>query len=503
MASRRSIEAETQETVRRFVRERLEDALIVSVSNREPYVHYMAGDEIRWRQSIGGLTVALDPVMQAVEGIWVAHGSGDADADACDRKGQVAVPPDDPRYTLQRVWLSKEEEEGYYNGFSNQALWPLCHNAFTRPVFLQSHWDAYRAVNKKFADRVAQVIGDREALVFVQDYHFALLPRMIQKKCPKATCIQFWHIPWPSPEMFGICPWKKEILEGVLGNSLIGFHLQNYCNNFLDTIDRELEARRDLEDSAIVHKRNVTQVRAFPISVDFGAIARLADSDGCQEQMESLRKELRLKDTFVMAGIDRMDYTKGFPDRLRALDRFLEKYPEFVGKMVLVQVAAPSRQRIPQYKALAWEVERLTEEINWRHGTASWQPILTINRSLSHVEVLALFRLSDACIVSSLQDGMNLVAKEFVAARTDEKGVLLLSRFAGAAYELGDALPINPYALDDFADKMRAAITMSPTENRRRMKRLRWSVSQNNIYSWILNILEPLSAMKAMGRGMG
>ena len=503
MATRRTMEPENQETVRRFVEDHLGDALIVSVSNREPYVHYMDGDEIRWRQSISGLTVALDPVMQTVGGVWVAHGSGDADAEVSDRKGQVAVPPDDPRYTLQRVWLSKEEEEGYYYGFSNQALWPLCHNAFTRPVFLQEHWDAYRAVNRKFAERVAQVIGDREALVFVQDYHLALLPRLIRKKCPQATCIQFWHIPWPSPEIFGICPWKKELLAGVLGNSLIGFQLQSYCNNFLDTVDRVLEARRDVEHNAIAYKDNATQVRAFPISVDFDAISRLADSDRCRQQMDSLRRELRLKDTFIMAGIDRMDYTKGFPDRLHALDRFLEKYPDFVGKLVLIQVAAPSRQRIENYKTLAWEVERLTEEINWRHGTPSWQPVVTINRSLTPLAVIALFRLADACVVSSLQDGMNLVAKEFVAARTDEKGILLLSRFAGAANDLPEALMINPYALDDFADQLHAAINMSPSENRRRMKRLRWSVRQNNIYSWILNILEPLTAMKAMGRGLG
>ncbi len=482
-----------REALQSFVRERLEDSLLVVVSNREPYFHFVENGEIHWKQTVGGLSTALDPAMRAVGGYWVAHGSGEADAEVADEGGQIRVPPDDPRYTLQRIYLSKEESEGYYYGFANQALWPLCHNAFTRPLFLQSHWETYRAVNDRFAESVAKIVGERKAVVFVQDYHFALLPRMIKTMCPQAICAQFWHIPWPPPEFFAICPWTKELLDGMLGNDLLGFHVQDFCNNFLETVEHELQIRHDPERAAVVNNGHSTRVAPFPISVDFEAISGRAQSDPCLRRMESLRSELGLTDKVMLFAIDRLDYTKGIPDRLRAVDLLLERHPEYIGKLVFVQAGSPSRQQIPNYKALIQEVETLTRGINRRYRSDDWSPVVTFDRDLPFDTVVALYQLADVCIVSSLQDGMNLVAKEFVSARVDEKGVLALSRFAGAAEETPDALPINPFATEDFAEQIHAAIRMTDDEQVLRMRRMRQQVRENNIYTWTMNILRQLA----------
>ena len=492
---RTTLQHANQEKLQSFVRGKLGDSLLVAVSNREPYFHFVENDEIRWKLSVGGLSTALDPAMQAVGGYWVAHGSGEADAEVTDENDQVRVPPDDPRYTLQRIYLSEEESEGYYYGFANQALWPLCHNAFTRPLFLQSHWETYRAVNERFAESVAKIVGERKAVVFVQDYHFALLPRMVKARCSQAVCAQFWHIPWPPPELFGICPWRKELLDGMLGNDLLGFHIQDYCDNFLETVERELEIRHDPDRGAVVRKGQSTRVAPFPISVDFEAISGRAQSDPCLGHMESLKRELGLADKVMLFGIDRLDYTKGIPHRLRAVDLLLERYPEHLGKLVFVQAGSPSRQQIPEYKALIQEVETLTSDINRRYRTDDWSPVVTFDRDLPFDTVLAFYRLADVCIVSPLQDGMNLVAKEFVSARVDEKGVLALSRFAGAAAEMPDALPINPYAIEDFAEQVHAAIRMTDDEQGLRMMRMREQVRENNIYTWTMSILGQLSEL--------
>ena len=493
------IQPSSREIVRDFVGHHFQDCPMLIVSNREPYAHTMRGDKIECKESVGGLTAALDPIMQAVGGTWVAHGSGDADSKVTNRRGQVAVPPSDPTYTLQRVWLTRQEEDDYYSGFSNQALWPLCHNSFTRPTFREAHWRAYRRVNKKFADKIVRIVGQDEAIIFTQDYHFALLPRMVRRRCPRAICVHFWHIPWPHAEVFSICPWRKEILAGLLGNQLVGFHLQNYCNNFLDSVDREIEARRDRDKGGVVYNENLTQVQAFPISVDFETVSAFSETKACDNRVEQLRREMGLEDQAVLLGIDRMDYTKGFPDRLRGWQRCLERHPDLIGKAVLVQIAAPSRQRISAYQELASEVETLTEEINQKFGTEHWKPVVNVAEHLPREDILALFKMADVCIVSSLQDGMNLVAKEFISARSDDQGVLLLSRFAGAASELTDSVLINPYAEDEFADTINKAVHMSSREQRRRMRRLRWVVRQNNIYAWTMSILEPLRHVRELG----
>jgi alpha,alpha-trehalose-phosphate synthase [UDP-forming] len=473
----------TKERLEDVVRTRLAGARLVVVANREPFIHVYDGSEIRCMRPASGVTTALDPVMRATGGIWVGHGSGDADRAASDEQGRVAVPPEDPSYTLRRVWLSREEEEGYYYGFSNSALWPLCHAAYTRPRFEVEHWDAYRLVNRKFAQAVLEEVESEPAIVFVQDYHFALLPRLLRQARPDLIVVQFWHIPWPNPETFRVCPWKEEILSGLLGNDLLAFHTQYHCNNFLESVDRYLEARVCFERFAVTRRGHTTEIRPQPISVDPDEITALAPADWEYEERR-MRNKLRVGNLPLLIGVDRIDYIKGIPERLRAVDRLLNKYPEWRRNFCFIQVGAPSRTHINEYQALSEEVRRLVEEINWRHGDDSWDPIIYLHEHHGPDKLAVLYRAAQACVITSLHDGMNLVAKEFVAARTDEQGVLVLSEFAGAACELSDALIVNPYALDQLAEAYQTALTMPLGEQQRRMRRMRRQVADNNIYRW-------------------
>jgi len=478
----------TKERLEGLVKERLANARLISVANREPYIHVFDGDEIRMMMPASGLTTALDPVMRACGGVWVAHGSGDADRAAADERGRVAVPPDSPKYTLRRVWLSKEEEDGYYYGFSNEALWPLCHIAYTRPVFETSDWEQYRKVNQKFADAVLEEAGSDPALVFVQDYHFALLPRILKTARPDLVVAQFWHIPWPNREAFRVCPWQHEILDGLLGNDLLAFHLQHHCNNFLDTVDRAIEARVDYEHFSATRGGSTTLVRPAPISVDPQMVAAALPEDIKREERR-IRNRLRLREESIVVGVDRVDYTKGLPERFRAVDRLLSLHPEMKGKFTLVQIGAPSRMHISTYRRLNDELDALADDINWRHGDGSWRPILFLHRHHAPQEIYALNRIAAACVVSSLHDGMNLVAKEFVASRTDCRGVLVLSKFTGASRELTDALHFNPFAVDEFAETLYRALIMPPEEQETRMRRMRQQVEENNVYRWAGTLL--------------
>ncbi len=489
----------TKERLQELARTRLADARLIVVANREPYIHSYDGDEIRCKQPAGGLTTALDPVMQACGGSWVAHGSGDADADVADARGRVMVPPGNPSYTLRRVWLTKEEEQGYYYGFANEALWPLCHAAFTRPRFVPAEWEQYQLVNQKFAEAVVDEIGDQQGVVFVQDYHFALLPRLLKNLRPDLVVLQFWHIPWPHPEVFRICPWYEEILNGLLGNDLLSFHTQNQCNNFLDSVDRYIEARLDRENFSVTQGGKTTFLRPHPISIDPDLVASHDTPEGKKLEL-AIRRRFRLQDRPLLIGVDRIDYTKGIPERFRALDRLLTLHPELKRTFTMVQVGAPSRTHIPTYRRLNEDLNNLVEQINWRHGDPSWRPIVMITEHYDHEHVAALFRQAQACVVSSLHDGMNLVAKEFVAARTDERGVLILSKFAGAAQEMADALLINPYSVDEFAEAMRLALTMPVEEQQRRMQRLRAQVADNNIYRWAGMLLSDAGTLVEVNR---
>lgn len=438
------------------------------------------------------MATALDPIMRACGDTWIAHGSGDADRHMVDAHDHIRVPPDSPAYTLRRVWLTKEQEERYYYGLSNEALWPLCHIAFTQPVFNPEDWQAYREVNELFAKAVLEEAGDRPTFVFVQDYHFALLPRILKNANPQLIVAHFWHIPWPNREVFRTFPWKEEILDGLLGNDLLGFHIRYHCQNFLDTVDRALEAKVDQERAEITRGGKVTVVRPFPISIDFDLHEATAQSRQVNAFLDGWRIKLDLNDQLVGIGIDRIDYTKGIPNRLRALDRFLERNPAFRKRLVFVQIGVPSRAHVPQYRLLDDEIDRLVEEINWKWSENTWRPIIYFKEHFGQPELMALHRLANFCIVSSLHDGLNLVAKEFVASRFDGDGVLILSQFTGAAREMTDALLVNPFAIDEMSEAIRKALEMPEADRRKRMKKLREAVGNNNIYRWAGKVMSAL-----------
>jgi trehalose 6-phosphate synthase len=487
----------TRETLRQVVERVLGRRHFILVSNREPYVHRFEGEEIVCERPISGMVTALEPVMRVCGGSWVAHGSGNADRDTVDEHDRILVPPGSADYVLRRTWLSKHDEDDYYHGFANQALWPLCHIAYERPVFETQDWEAYIRVNQQFADVVLDEARGQDAIVLIQDYHFALLPGLLRQANPHLTMAQFWHIPWPHPEAFHICPWGTEIIEGLLGNDLLGFHIRGHCQNFLDTVNATTEARVDLEASAITRAGRVTYVRPFPISLDIDAVSDRAMSEDITARVARLRHQLGLANQRVLLGVDRIDYTKGIPERLRAFDRLLDMHPEYLGKVRFVQIGAPSRTRIPRYQELAQEIRSLVEEINWKHALGRWFPI--IYRAIPHDadEVLVFYRLADVCIASSLHDGMNLVAKEYAAARADGDGVLVLSRFTGAARELEHSLRINPYAADGTAAVLHQALSMTEPERRTRMAAMRETIARNNIYRWAGKIVSQLGSIAA------
>jgi len=478
----------TEERLKQFVNLRLGGPLFV-VSNREPVSHVWRNGQIQAHTPASGLVTAMEPVLRACGGVWIAHGSGEADPQASDERGRLRLPPDNPRYTLRRVWLTKEEEQGYYYGFANEGLWPLCHIVHTRPLFRPEDWGYYRDVNRKFAAAVLDEMEGTEApLVLIQDYHFALLAALIKEERPDARVAIFWHIPWPNLEAFGICPWQQEILRGMLGADLIGFHTQYHCNNFLETVERVVEARIDWEHFSVIRGPRMTYVKPFPISV-----APEMVEEPPAASREDLLRELGISAEFLGVGVERIDYTKGLPERFRAIERFFERHPEYRELLVFVQLAAPSRTHIKRYQDLQLEVEETVKEINGKLQSKTWRPILFLNRHFDHREIWPYYRHADFCMVTSLHDGMNLVAKEFVSVREDDNGVLILSRFTGAARELTDALLVNPYDIDQMAEAIRTALEMPRAERRARMARMRQVVQEHNIYRWAGLLLAELS----------
>ncbi len=487
--------------LRRLLEDELPGADVIVVSNREPYIHNRAPDgSVSLQMPASGLVSALEPITRACGGTWIAHGSGSADADVVDGQDRIAVPPDDPSYALRRIWLSDAEQDGYYYGLANEGLWPLCHLAYVRPEFRQEDWAQYVAVNQKFADAVVEEARSEAPVVLVQDYHFALLPRMIRERLPNATIITFWHIPWPNPEVFGICPWRDEILDGLLGSTVMAFHTPAHCHNFIDCVDRYLESRIDREQSTITRGGVATCIRPYPISIEWPPRA-LRDQPTIAECRRIVRERLGLPGDMVMAvGVERFDFTKGIVERFRAVENLLERHPQWVGRFVFVQVAAPTRTKLAAYQQLETETRALVDAINARFGTADWKPIHLLARHHEPDEVFTLFRAADACVVSSLHDGMNLVAKEFIAARDDEEGVLILSSFAGAAAELIDAVAINPYDTAGTADGIDFALRMPKSEQRHRMSLMRSLVAQNNVYRWAGRMLLDAAKLRRHSR---
>jgi len=474
---------------------------IVILANREPYIHQYAADgRVEVQHPASGLVTALEPVMRACSGVWVAHGSGSADRETVDRNNHVRVPPGEESYLIRRVWLSEEEQQGYYYGFSNEGLWPLCHVAHTRPVFRADDWRQYRAVNQKFADAVCGEVDSRDPIILVQDYHFALAPAMIRAQLPAATVIMFWHIPWPNAERMGICPWRNELLEGLLGSSILGFHTQLHCNNFIDSVDRYLETRIDREHNAVVMQGQHTLIRPYPIALEW-PVRWVEAAPSCEECRAQIWRELGLKPNALLGvGVDRLDYTKGVEERLLAVELLLERYPEFRGRFSFAQLAAPSRVKIGRYRELNEMVEGLSGRINRRFGREDYRPIILLRSHHEPPEVFRYFRAADLCYVSSLHDGMNLVAKEFVAARSDFKGVLVLSEFTGAARELTEALIVNPYDLEGSSDALAAALNMPAEEQADRMRSMRSLLVQLNVYRWAGKMLSDAAHLRRQER---
>jgi trehalose 6-phosphate synthase len=488
----------TANRLRANIHKRLEDRSLFVVSNREPYEHVYGDNGIEVRVPASGLVTALEPILCACDGTWIAHGSANADREMVDEKDRVRVPPDQRYYTLRRVWLTKEDEDGYYLGFANEGIWPLCHVAHTRPIFRAADWECYKRVNQKFARAVLdEIAGTDRPFVLIQDYHFALLPSMIKAERPDARVTIFWHIPWPNAEAFRICPWERELLEGLLGADLVSFHIQAHCNNFLETVDQSLQSRIEWDRFTVNRNDRLTLVRPHPISVALPeSLGDASDKLTPEQNRSDLLHRLGTDVLFLGVGVDRIDYTKGLLERFRAIECFLDKYPNYREQFTFVQFGAPSRTSIKRYQDFLLEVQAEANRINQRLQTETWQPILLLSRHHSHSEIEPFYKAADFCLVTSLHDGMNLVAKEFVAAREDQDGVLILSQFTGASHELKDALLINPYDTTQTAEMIRRALEMPLGERHARMQRMRKVVRERNVYRWAAELISELSEIR-------
>ncbi|MEW5854005.1 MAG: trehalose-6-phosphate synthase [Myxococcota bacterium] len=482
----------SQKRMEALVRERFAGRRLVVVSNREPVVHQRgANGKLKVQQPAGGLTTAMLPIVQACRGVWIAHGSGNADFDVTDARDGLEWPPENPSFRLRRVRLPPDVEAGYYNGLANEGIWPLCHLAYTAPLFRHSDWVMYREANRIFSEAVLEEIGDEPAVVFSHDYHLGLLQRMLRNRRPDLLMAQFWHIPWPNREVMGVMPWMAELLHGMLGNDLMGFHVQQHCNNFLDTVDRGIESLVDYENHRAIRGRKSTYVRPFPISIDVHAYQQTA----AEKPFEKVFPELaaRTHGQVMLLGVDRLDYTKGIPHRLRAFESLLEQYPEWRGKATFVQIGAPSRTTIPRYAALADEVQALVRQINSRFGGQErWTAVHYLPEHHDREMLAALYRRADVCMVTSLHDGMNLVAKEYIAAHAGTPGTLVLSKFTGAARELLEACLVNPYDIEATAALIVETLRMSPQQRADAMRRLYERVCAHDVYDWATDVLTGL-----------
>ncbi len=488
----------TGERLRQFVKDTLKDREIIVVSDSEPYVHTKQGGTIKYYVPASGLVTAIEPVMQSTGGTWIAQATGDADKLVVDKNDEIQVPPENPKYTLKRVWLTKEEEEGYYKGFAKEGLWPLLHMTHTRPIFRKENWTEYKKVNGKFAQVIlSKIKGLNSPVILVQDFHFSLLPRMIKNSRPDALVGMFWHIPWINAETFSICPWKKEILDGMLGADLIGFQTQLHCNNFIESVGKELECLIDFEQNTISRNQHTSVIKPFPISVAFSNSSEQKSSTE-EERLEKKKilNDLGVKTKYIGVGVDRLDYTKGVLERIKAIEIFLTKYPSYQGEFTFIQISAPAKSKIKKYQEFAEQVENEIERVNNSFKKGGWKPIIFLKKNQTHEEISRYYKLANFCLVTSLHDGMNLVSKEFIAAKSDQRGVLILSQFAGSARELKEALIINPYNGEETAETIHAALTMSPNEQVKRMKKLRGRVRANNIYRWMADYIKTITSFE-------
>jgi trehalose 6-phosphate synthase len=470
---------------------------LIVVSNREPYLHnYDNSGGITCTPATGGVAVALDALMRERGGVWIASGDGTADRALVDANDKLRVPPDNPTYELRRLWIEREQYAAYYGGFDNEGLWPLCHQVDVRPKFRSEDWAAYQAVNGLFAAAIDAELPTIDTPVFIQDYHLALVAGPLRERRPLVRSALFWHIPWPYPDRLRICPWRREILSGLLANDLLAFQLERDRRNFILAVRDELKLDVELEGERVRWGDRVTTVTAVPIGVDYDRMQSVGGDQAIAREQERLREAFGLQAPILGLGVDRLDYTKGIPERLEALDRVLTRRPDLRGQLTFVQIGVPSRSNLESYSAIEWEIDQKVADLNRRHGVPGLSPPVYYHKgSLELPSLVALYRLAHFCIVSSLHDGMNLVAKEFVAAREDEDGVLVLSDLAGAAQELSEALIINPYDIDAFADALIRALDMPREERRARMRGMRRIVAGRNVFSWASDILEGLESL--------
>jgi len=472
-----------------FVSNRLPSEQLITVSYRQPYAHRKTDKGITWSMPASGLVTAIEPIMKACRGTWVAVATSEADRAVADAEGAIMVPPGDPSYRLKRLWLSDVEEAGFYAGFANEGIWPLCNMAYVKPRFRASDWKMYQAVNRTFAAAIVSEAKTDSPIVFIQDYHFGLLPKLVREKLPNALIICFWHIPWPNSETFGILPWRSAFLDGMLAADIVGFHTQFLCNNFLDSVDTHIEALIDREHNTVHHGNDFCMVRPYPISIAWPNFETLGVPD-----IASCRKEFVAQlgidpQAKIILGVERLDYIKGIPERLRAFSAFLERHPHWRGKIHFVQIASPSRSIIHAYADVEQEIEEIVANVNRKFGTKTWKPIHLLKKNYGQPDIYKFYRAADVCVISSLHEGMNLVAKEFVAARDDNHGVLILSQFAGSSRELVDALIVNPYDEESLSQSLLHALSMNDDEQKARMESMREHVRSHNIFAWAAEIL--------------
>jgi len=462
---------------------------LIVVSNRVPYNVKKVKGKIQYKKSVGGLVTALDPILCHRGGQWI--GWNGYSGYSRDLKGKFVVGKDCDLegYSLKLINLSAKELKNFYHGFANRALWPLFHGFISQSYFDNNNFFFYRKINNRFANRILEEASGNE-IIWIHDYQLCITPASLRERSRKKLKIIFFlHIPFPNYETFRVLPWDKEILEGLLGNDLIGFQTSRDAHNFLECCKNILDLQVDFKDKKISYDGRVIDVGGFPISIDFDHFNDLA------KNRETVKYRKNIKDlggdAKVIISVERLDYTKGIKERLKAVDRFFTKYPEYLKKVVFLQIAVPSRTKIREYIELKKEIDEMVGNINGKYSDGLWSPIQYLFKALPQQELAALYKYSDICMVNSLRDGMNLIGKEFASCNISEEGVLILSELAGAAEELGDySLMVNPYDTEEVADTLRKAINMHGHTRKKMMQGLRGQISENNIYKWADNFLE-------------
>jgi alpha,alpha-trehalose-phosphate synthase [UDP-forming] len=469
-----------------LVDQRLLPERFLIVSNRLPYGLEVDGDRVDFKQGVGGLVTALDPILRHTGGLWIGWGGTH---EPLPEKVEVHSGGTRGPYSLKPLSLTRDEVERYYLGYSNKALWPLFHYFQEFCEFDTGHWATYEAINRRFADAIVEDYRNGD-LIWIHDYHLMLVPGMIRRRIPQAKIAFFLHIPFPSNEIFVVEPRAEELLNGLLGADLIGFHIDTYLYNFMDCVSKLSDHRYSRSEMRVIVDGRSVRLGSFPISIDFEHFVQMASREEIDRQISEVRNAYRAD--FIALGVDRLDYSKGIPERLRAIELMLDRHEDIQGKFTFVQLSAPSRTKVEAYRKMREETERMVGHVNGRFGGKGCIPIDYRYQSYSQPDLVTYYRASDLALITPLRDGMNLVAKEYVAAQVANEGMLVLSRFAGAYQELKDAVIVNPYDPETMAEQIYRAIQMGPAEREMRMRRLREVVRRNDIYWWLERCLRAM-----------